>query len=228
MRRSPGGGPVDQRHSLAKLKGSLEGWAKQMRERDDVASLTMPMSRNCLQRSVEQGDQPPHRVDPQVAVPSSTSASRHATTARISRSGEWLTEPRRRWRQAPGELVTARGVQHGLCAHMMFGRDAVQVAVFVVPHEGQELLAAPRNAIESVFAQGARCTISGDLMQGLEGQIPTRVQDDGHLIKAPVVRQRADHRGRRRWTGTPALQLAPGQPRRTGRRAGHHALSVTA
>lgn len=31
-------------------------------------------------------------------------------------------------------------------------------------------------------------------MQGLEGQIPTRVQDDGHLIKAPVARRRADDR----------------------------------
>jgi hypothetical protein len=71
---------------------------------------------------------------------------------------------------------------------MMLGRDAVQQAVFVVPHEGQELLTAPRNTIESGFAQGAGRTISGDLAQRIEGQISARVQNDGHLIKAPLLR----------------------------------------
>src|SRR5262245_56471378 len=58
----------------------------------------------------------------------------------LSGPAERLTEPGWRWRQAPGELGTALGVEQGLGAHMMLGRDAVQETVFVVPHERQELL----------------------------------------------------------------------------------------
>src|SRR5258708_36692504 len=61
----PRGGPVDQRHSLAQLKGSLEGWAEQVRERGDVAALTMPMSRNRWQWPRRPGAQPLNPGDPQ-------------------------------------------------------------------------------------------------------------------------------------------------------------------
>src|SRR5262249_56111793 len=41
------------------------------------------------------------------------------------------------------------------------------------------------NAIGGGLGRAGGRTFSGDLLQGLQGQIPARVHDDGHPIKAP-------------------------------------------